>query len=869
MMRLPWRARRNDRERDLDDEIRLHLAMAAADRVARGESPDAAMAAARREFGNVAHVKEVTREAWGGIWLERLIQDARYAARSLRRAPVFAATAILTLALGIGVTTAMFTVVRSVLLRPLPFAAPGELYAVSHVPQRLLGIFGPSMPEGEYGKFARLSSSFRSTATFRTYPATLLGAGEPARIPVAAVTPGFFATLGVRPRFGRDFAAGNDESGADGSAIISASLWQERFAGDTTVLGRSVTIEGYRKTIVGVMPDGFDFPRHSQAWVPLVVSSGGRNGRMQFVVGRLAPNATLVRAAAELSAFARNEDGASPADRREHTVAGVVPLRDALVGSVRTPLVVFSIGVGLLLLIACANVSNLMLMRGTTRRHELGIRTALGAGRGRLVRQMLTESIVLSGIGGALGLGIGLAGVRLLMVLLPPGGLPRAEEIHVDPMVIAACAILCTLAGLLAGTLPAISESRRDPREAMNDAIRTTGRAGFRRLFVMIETSLSLVLLIGAGLMIRSFERLRSVDLGFTPDGLVTATLDLPETRYRTAESARGVTSRLLARIGAIPGVRAVAAVNWLPLDSTYVSGDFTLRNGRPLPPDYMALKPCVSAGYFGVMGIRVREGRGFLPSDDASSERVVVISQSMARTLWPNGDAIGEQLSFADKPGPGDWMRIVGVVDDVTRDGPGRPPMPALYRPVAQVEQLFFINHLTFVARTADDPTRVIGAMRAAIYGVDPEQPIGSIATMDSHVGAVMAEPRFRSIVVIAFSGMALVMAAVGIYGVLAYAVTERTRELGIRIALGASPRSIVRHTLAAVTASAIPGVLVGLVTALAAAKLVSSYLFEIRPTDPVTYATASALVLLIAFAAGLGPARRAGRVDPLIVMK
>jgi predicted permease len=391
----------------------------------------------------------------------------------------------------------------------------------------------------------------------------------------------------------------------------------------------------------------------------------------------------------------------------------------------------------------------------------------------------------------------------------------------------------------------------------------------FQRLFVALETGLSLILLVAAGLMIRSFVRLRSVDLGFTPGNLVTATLDFPETKYRTAESVQQVATSIAERMGSLPGVRAVAAVNWLPLDSSYIAGDFTLRDGRALPPNYTVLKPCVTANYLTAMGIRVREGRGFVSSDDGSAEQVVVISQSMATTLWPHGGAVGQLLSFADKPGPDDWMRIVGVVDDVVRSGPADAPMPSLYRPIAQVKQLFFISHLTFVARTDGDPSGVIGLVRSAVHAVDPDQPIHTIATMQSRLSATIAEPRFRWSVLVIFSTLALMMAAIGIYGVLAYAVNERQRELGIRMAIGASPRSIFRLVIIRAAGSALPGLLLGLVVALAAGRLVARFLFEIQPGDPITFVVASALLIVTALAAGLGPARRAGRIDPAITMK
>jgi putative ABC transport system permease protein len=619
---MSWFNRRQAQDRDLDDEIRSHFAMAVADRIARGESSENALAASRREFGNVAHVKEVTRETWGGAGLEQLAQDLRYAARSLRRSPAFTTTAVLTLALGIGVTSAMFTVVKRVLLQPLPFPSPNELFVVSHVPDRFLRIFGRSMPDGEFIDFARSTRTFRSTASFRTYPATLLGGGEPARVPVAGVTSGFFATIGVRPRAGRAFAEGDDRPGSDGVAIISASLSRARFGGDSAVIGHSITLEGYRRTIVGVMPDGFEFPRRSDVWIPLSMALDPGNTRLQVVVGRPASTSTRAHASSELRSFADREEMRDTGAARELYASTITPLRDAMIGDVRMPILIFALAVAMLLLIACANVSNLMLMRAMSRRHELAIRTALGAARMRLVRLLLTESVVVALAGGLLGLIAAFAGVRFLLALLPPGALPRATEVHVDPVVVVVTMVASLLAGVFAGTLPAITASGRDVREALGEAGRTTAHMPFQRVFVAMETGLSLILLVAAGLMIRGFVRLRSVDLGFTPGNLVTATLDFPETKYRTAESVQQVVRGIAERMGGLPGVRAVAAVNWLPLDSSYISGDFTLRDGRALPRDYAVLKPCVTANYFTTIGIRVREGRGFMSSDDGGASK-------------------------------------------------------------------------------------------------------------------------------------------------------------------------------------------------------------------------------------------------------
>jgi putative ABC transport system permease protein len=860
--------RRDADDRALDAEIRAHLAMAVADRIARGESPDAALFAARREFGNVGHIKEVTRETWGGVWFDRLVQDLGYALRSLRRAPAFATIAILTLALGIGANTAMFAVVRGILLRPLPFRDPDGLFVVSHVPDRAKSFAGPAMTDREYVDYRRLTKAFASTTSYITYPATLLGGGEPLRVSTAGVTANFFSTLGVRARLGRVFVDGDDDGDAP-VVIIGAQLWRERFGADTSIIGRSVSVEGYRKTVVGVMLDGFEFPQHSQIWVPRAISVGPRGFRLQPVIGRLASHATLAQADGELQSFVKNEERDQQTASIEWATATIVPLQDAIVGDVRKSLLMFAAAVGVVLLIACANVSNLMLMRATTRRHELAIRAALGAGRSRLMRQLLTESLVIALTGGVIGFAVAYEGVKLLLSVAPPNLLPRTAEIHMDLWVLVVMAFTCMISGVISGTAPAITAARRDVRETLADAGRTTARAPLRAVFVTAEAALALVLLITAGLVMRSFTRLRSVDLGFAPDHLVTATLDFPISQYRTPDLLHDVQRRLSARFATIPGVRSAAAVNWLPLTTTTVMGDFALEDGRPLPPGYAVLKPCVTPEYFGTMRIRVRDGRGFLASDDSKSGRVTVISQSVAKRFWPSESAVGKHITMSDKPTPSDWMTIVGVVDDVVQGGQADARAEAIYQALAQVDQPYFINHLTFVAREDTDPSAVAAAMRSAIHTLDPLQPIESILTMESRLSATVAEPRFRSLLLVVFSSLALSLAAIGIYGVLAYSVAERTREMGIRIALGAAPGAVVRSVLASTARLTIPGLLLGLGLSLAAARVLRSFLFDTRPTDPLTFTGATVLLLAVALCAGYGPARRASRIDPLITMK
>jgi putative ABC transport system permease protein len=869
-MKWPWEARREADDLALDDEIRSHFAMAIADRVARGESVEEAAAAVRREFGNVGHVKEVTRETWGGLWLERLVQDVRYAMRSLRRAPVFAAVAILTLALGIGANTAMFTVVHGILLRPLPFRDPDALYLVSRETEGVRHFVGPAMSDREYVEYRRSTTKFSATTSFNASPETLLDAGEPLRVQVAYVTPSFFSVLGVRAAHGRIFRDGDDQPGANAIVVIGDRLWRDRFGGDSAVIGRSVRVEGYTKTIVGIMPPGFEFPQHSEIWTPLIFNLSSHNSRFRTVLGRLAPGATIADATAELRAFGANRDRIDPPPAQLQLSTSISPLRDAIVGSVRPSLLVFAGAVGLVLLIACANVSNLMLMRASSRTQELGIRAALGASRGRLLRQLLTESVIIATAGGLIGLAIAYAGVSLLLAAAPPDLLPRAKEIHVDLVVLGVALVTCVAAGVIAGIAPAITASKRNLRDTLNESGRTTARVPLHTVFVTAETALALLLLIGAGLLMRSFERLRSVDLGFVPDNLISVTLDFPPTRYKSAELLHDVQRRLSARIAAIEGVRSSAAVNWIPLTNTTIMGDFTLEDGRELPPGYMVLKPCVTSDYFATMGIRILQGRGFLPTDGAGTAPVVIVSRGVAARLWPGQSPLGKRLAMNDHPKPSDWMTIVGVVEDVVQEGVAQARAQALYQLIPQVDKTFFLSHLNFIARTdAAHAAAVAQGIRAAVREVDPEQPIESIMTMNSRLGSVIAEPRFRSLLLGVFATMAVLLAAIGVYGVLAYGVTARTRELSIRMALGASPAAVVRLVLANSALLAIPGLVVGLAASLGATRVLSAFLFQVSVLDLPTFAGATLLLLVVALGAAYAPARRAGKVDPLITMK
>jgi predicted permease len=857
------------RDADLDDEIRAHFAMAVAERIKRGESPEEATAAARREFGNVSHVKEVTRESWGGIWLERLVQDLRFTFRSLRRSPGFTAVAVLTFALAIGVNTTMFTVVNGILFRPLPFGGENELFVVSHAPAGPF-INGPAMFDATYATYERAQHSFQGTTSFGTGPATMTGVGDPVRLMVSGSSPGFFHVLGVSPARGRDFSPAEQLDSADSHVIISDGSWRDRFASDPNVVGRTLDLDGVRQTIIGVMPPGFDFPSGTRIWRTAPIYPKPNLVGIRVVIGRLAPHATPAAALAEMQAFMTTLEKLQAGQAPEKFVDGVIPVRRAIVGDVRRSLLLFEGAVAFVLLIACANVANLLLMRTASRQHEITIRTALGAGRVRLIRQFLTESVVIALLGGALGVAIAIGGVPALLAAAPSELLPRTHDIHIDWMVLAVTALVSLASGVVFGIAPALQSTRRAIRASLAESGQaSTPRAGLRSTIVILELALALVLLIGAGLMARSFVRMRQVDFGFDPNNVVTFTVDLPRARYANAAALHEFERRTETALRGLPNLDAVAAVNWRPVNGGSIMGSFELDGGRKRPRGFVVVKPCITPDYFRVMGIHLRSGRAFTNGDDAASPRVAIVSSSVATTIWPGENAIGQRISMSDKPGPGDWITVVGVVDDVIQDGVTAHPAPAIYEPIAQIDFGPFIKHLAFVARTQADPALVEREFLAVLKTVDPLQPAQMVGTMQSIILQSIAEPVFQMRLLALFSILAVVLAAVGIYGVLAAAVSERSREFGVRMALGASASEVVRLVLRRTAGLAFVGAALGLAAAVGVTRVLTKFLFGVEPTDPLTFVVVTLALVATAFAAAFVPARRASRVDPLVAIR
>jgi putative ABC transport system permease protein len=793
-------------------------------------------------------------------------QDLRYAFRNLSRNPAFTAVAIGALAIGIGANTAVFTVVESVLLRPLPYHEPSQLYSVRPTPKTPTPFEMGAMSDPLFIACRSATTAFQQLAAYDGGNWNGTGFGDPVAIHGQEVTTNFFATLGVQPQFGRGFRAEEESPAAPKVAVLSDSFWRTHFQAGRDVLGKSITLDGVPHTIVGVMPAGFN--PTDEMWVPAVLEPDNHHIAFRQAIGRLAAGATVARAKAELDA-ADARVTAEEHGRHGETEMVIAPLRDSVVGKARPALLVFLGAVGCVLLIACVNVANLLLSRASARKQEIAIRASLGATRRRLARQLLTESAVLGVIGGSLGLIVALWGVETLTQFAPSNRIPRIDEIRIDGWVFAFNIGVSLVASVLFGLAPALQLTRaRQTQNWKEAAARGSARAGaLRSVLVMSEVALALVLLIGAGLLVRSFEKLRAVNVGFRTDNVTAVSMGLNGKSYESAAQVQRFDNQVLERIAHLEGVTAVGLVNWLPMSNALIMGDFKLADQQP-PPDVIVAKPAVSPGYFRAMGIPLMRGRAFDEHDTLKSAQVAMVDESFARRFWPKQDAIGKRISFADHPQAGDWMTVIGVAGSIRQENPASEYM-MIYQPVAQVQVSFFLQEVSFVVRSNENTANLAPALRAQVWSVDKNLPIRSISSMQDLLYTSTAEPRFQTRVIASFSSVAFLLAIVGIYGVMAYSVTQRTQEIGIRMAIGAQRGHIVNMILWRSAALVAGGLGIGLAGAWAATRVLKNFLFEVTPFDPLTFAAVSVLLALVALAACYIPARRAAAIDPLVALR
>ena len=856
-------------DRELDEELRYHVERSIEANVARGLTPDDARRAAWLAIGGIERRKEECRDTRRVGLLHDLQQDVRYAIRTLRRAPSFTLAALLTLTLGIGASVAVFSVVNGVLLRPLPFPEADRLLLVAMSPRNPF-IREPMLSDRNYLALREHDRAFQHLASYSKANANLTNAGEPAVIAIAGVTPEFFPALGVPAALGRVFLPDEGAKGGEPVVVLSDRLWRGRFAADGSVVGRQVTLDGVQHLVVGVMPAGFDFPARIEAWTARTIVIDGGNSFMFPAFGRLKAGISIAEARAQYDAIIARLPQQPDANRAAWQI-GLLPLKESVIAKIRRPLQLFAGAVVCVLLIACANVANLLLARAANREHEIGVRAALGATRARLVRQLLTESSLLALAGGALGLLLAQWSVPALLALAPEGRIPRMEMIRTDAWVVAFAIAAALATGLTFGLVPALRATRRQLTDSsLAPGVRTFGggRERLRAVLAVSEIALALVLLAGAGLMLRSFVLLRAVDSGFNTSNTLAVNLELPGSVYATPEKLRVFHQDLLARLDTVPDIVSAGWVNWLPLGTMHLKGDFRIE-GLDVEPGIDVDKPAISEGYFRAMGIQLLRGRDFEPRDTASSLPVAIVSRSAARLIDPSGDATGKRVALRGNPRADEWLTIVGVVDDVKQWGPSQESRPAIYQHYQQVQQPMFLRHVSYVVRTSSEPLRAVPAIRAALRAVDRDQPATSIVLMDDLLASATAEPGFIARLLGAFASLAVVLALIGTYGVLAYSVAQRTHELGLRLALGARASAILWMVLRRTLLLTAAGVALGVVGAVLTTRFLGTFLFETTPTDPATFAAVTIAIFVAALAAGWVPARRATRVDPLVALR
>jgi putative ABC transport system permease protein len=866
--------RRRKLESDLDAELPAHIDALTEENIRRGMNQQEARQAARREFGGVEQTKESYRDQRGLPFLETFLQDARIGFRSLLKRRGFASIAILTLALGIGVNTALFTIVHGVLLSPLPFSEPERLVSLW---ERNLSDDFPSpynvVSGGVFDDWQRQGASFEQMAAIGEDSANLSGDGGslPEAIGTRFCSYNLFPMLGVRPIYGRPFSKEDDRLGASGTVILSYGLWKRRYGGNPGVVGKTILLNAKPYSVVGVLPAWFDYPdTRVQAWMPVrheisAEDMQNRGNHRFFVTARLKPGVSIAQANSELDAIQQRTHQQFP-----ETLAGraatVVPLSENLVRDVKTSLYMLMGAVGCVLLIACLNVANLFVARAAARTKEIAVRAALGGSQWRLMREQLTESLLLTFTGGALGGFLAYASIRWLVAFRED--LPRAASIHVDRAAFLFTITVTVLTGVFAGLLPAFSATRKQLLDPLKDNSRSLGggqtRTRLRRLLLTTEVALTVVLLIGAGLLLKSFAELRSARMGCATENVLTMNFSLPEAKYGTASQKVEFFDQLLERARAIPGVRAAGFVSVLPGNGHFEDNTFHIAGRPPLSPgEYLdAVVRGADAGYFSAMDIPLLRGRIFSAAERLENARFAVVSESMAKKFFPTEDPIGKTLVI-------DWsgnprFEIVGVVGDVLSDL-DRPPEPTVYFPL----NFGRFSYGSLAIRSSVDVASFALPIQKEIAQLDADLPVSGVLTMRQLIGKSTASAAFDAALVGLFAVLALILAAVGLYGLLSYLVTQRTNEIGIRMALGAQRAEVIRAMLLDGLRPTAIGLMIGLFAGIATAKFISSILFAVRPFEPVIFAVVALVVLLISLGACTYPVWRAARIDPLVALR
>ncbi|MBV8570972.1 MAG: ABC transporter permease [Acidobacteriaceae bacterium] len=856
----------SNRDRRLKEEIESHLRMAVRERMERGESAAEAEANARREFGNQGLVEEVTRDMWSWTWLEQLWSDVRYGLRGMRRSPGFTAVAVVALALGIGANSAIFSAVNAILLRPLGYRDPERLVVI------LNHGTGPVAP-ANFVDWKAQSRSFDNMGAAEFFGPDLTGSDPPEKLAGLRVSADILPLLGIRPAMGRFFTPEEDQPGREFEVILSYGLWQRQFGGDKNVLGRRIQLDSKTYTVAGVMPAGFQFApfwaTRTQLWAPLALGprASKRGGNSLRVFARLKPDVSLEQAREEFSAITARLERQYPGSNRD---ARIVPLKEKVVGKIRPALLTLLSAVGFVLLIACANVAHMLLARSSARAHEVSVRAALGAGRGRLLRQFLAESLTMALLGGAVGLLLAWWGVRA-MVRFGPAGIPRLETLSVDWRVACVTLAVSLLTGILFGLAPALQASA----EALKEGGRSgSGRARqrVRGLLVISEFALSLMLLIGAGLMVRSFLALEAIDPGFRPDHILTMILSVGGTQNAAPGRAQAFYQSALERVRSIPGVVSAGMTNHLPVAGDLWGLPFWVE-GRPLPhpgeePDgaFRLALP----GYLETMKIPVVRGRTIEAGDTATAPGVVVINEYMAQRYWPGENAIGKRLTLDDPsshPKPA-WLTVVGIAKNAVRYDWAAPPAEEFFLPYLQHSDAMG-HYITLVVRAKGDPAALAPVIENGVWQIDRNVTISEVQTMNAVVERANAEARFNMALLAVFATVATVLSAVGIFGVMSYAVTRRRREIGIRLALGARQTAILQLITREGMVLALCGTAAGIAGALALTRLMAKLLYGVPPVDPPTFIAVPLLLAGVALAACLIPAFRAARISPVTSLR